>query len=78
MTDPTKIHAPKEGTKEAALVAALKGKGATIDQLTTLLAWKPHTVRAALTRLRKRGYVIDRTPKTMRSAARFKIRSSKP
>ena len=77
MSEPTNIKAPKDETKEAALVAALKGKGATIEQLTALLSWKPHTVRAALTRLRKRGYVIDRIPKTTRSAARFKIRPSK-
>lgn len=77
MTDENTIDAPKDGTKEAALVAALRGKGATIDQLTTLLTWKPHTVRAALTRLRKRGYVIDRISKTQRSAARFKIRTAK-
>ncbi|MCR9195150.1 MAG: DUF3489 domain-containing protein [Hyphomonas sp.] len=77
MSEPTKFKAPADGTKEAALVTALKGKGATIEQLTALLVWKPHTVRAALTRLRKRGYVIDRIPKTTRSAARFKIRSRK-
>lgn len=77
MPDTNTINAPKAATKEATLVAALRGKGATIEQLTTLLTWKPHTVRAALTRLRKRGYVIDRTPKTERSAARFKTRANK-
>lgn len=77
MSEPTKINSPAEGTKEAALVTALSGKGATIEQLTALLSWQPHTVRAALTRLRKRGYVIDRTAKTRRFSARFKIRSSK-
>lgn len=77
MTDRIELNAPKDGTKEASLVLALSGKGKTIKQLTTLLTWQPHTVRAALTRLRKRGYIIDRVPKTERVAARFKIRPSK-
>lgn len=29
--------------------------GASIDDLTTATGWQPHTVRAALTRLRQRG-----------------------
>jgi len=77
MTDTMTIDAPKDGTKEAALVAALKRKGKTIKQLTDLLTWQRQTVRAAFTRLRKRGYIIDRVPKTERVAARFKIRLSK-
>jgi predicted ArsR family transcriptional regulator len=77
MTDISEINNVKSGTKEAALVNALQSKGKTIEQLTTLLDWQPHTVRAALTRLRKRGYIIDRIPKTARVAAKFKIRSLK-
>ncbi|MDJ0922888.1 MAG: DUF3489 domain-containing protein, partial [Henriciella sp.] len=52
----------------------MSGKGATLAQLSGLLEWQPHTVRAALTRLRGRGYIIDRIAKTERSAAKFKIR----
>lgn len=33
-------------------------KGATLDQLVKKSGWQPHTVRAALSRLRKRGMVI--------------------
>lgn len=77
MIDQSKIDIPKEGTKEARLVEALTGKGQTLKQLANLLAWQPHTVRAALTRLRKRGYVIDRIEKTEKTAARFKIRRDK-
>ena len=69
------LNAPANGTKEARLVKALS-KGKTIAQLATLLEWQPHTTRAAMTRLRKRGYIIDRTPKTDRSAARFQIRGA--
>ncbi|WP_300379043.1 DUF3489 domain-containing protein [Henriciella sp.] len=77
MTEQPTIHAPKDGTKEARLVEALKGKGQTLDQLCGLLSWQPHTVRAALTRLRKRGYVIECVAKTETSAARFKLRTAK-
>ena len=35
-------------------------RGATLDALTEATGWLPHTTRAALTRLRKKGYVIER------------------
>lgn len=71
------LNAPKPRTKEAALVKALNGRGKTIEQLSTLLNWKPHTVRAAFTRLRARGYRLVRVPKTEKSAARFHLDQSK-
>ena len=73
MTDTLQIDAPKAGTKEATLVEALSGRGQTLHQLSSLLDWQPHTVRAAMTRLRKRGYSIERVPRTQRSASRFRI-----
>ena len=33
---------------------------ATIDQLAAAMGWLPHTTRAALTGLRKRGFGIER------------------
>ena len=65
------FNAPKPGTKEAALVKALTGRGKTIDQLSALMSWQPHTARAAFTRLRARGYHVARVPTTEKSAARF-------
>ena len=51
--------APRPGTKLAALVALLSGEhGATLDALMSTTGWQPHTVRAALTRLRQSGRVI--------------------
>lgn len=70
----TTLKPPKDGTKEARLVSELKGSGTTLAKLSGLLEWQPHTVRASMTRLRKRGYIIDRIEKTERSAAKFKIR----
>ena len=38
---------------------ASKGdSGATLDEMVTLTGWLPHTTRAALTGLRKKGHVI--------------------
>jgi len=48
-------------TKSAMVIDLLsRERGATIDELTTATDWLPHTVRAALTGLRKKGYVIGR------------------
>jgi hypothetical protein len=55
------VEAPRDGTKGAKLVSLLSGqKGATIDTLVKKLGWQPHTVRAAMTGLRERGYTIER------------------
>src|SRR5271157_1941419 len=58
---PTAIAAPREGSKLAAVVSLLRREGgATIDQLAAATGWLPHTTRAALTGLRKRGFGIER------------------
>lgn len=72
-TTPHSIEAPMAGTKEAAFVKALSGSGETLAQLAQKFDWQPHTVRAAMTRLRQRGYRVERTPKTDRSASKFRI-----
>lgn len=48
-------------TKTVKVVALLKRKrGATLDELVTTTGWLPHTTRAAMTGLRKKGYAIER------------------
>lgn len=48
-------------TKQARLVEMLeREEGATIDDLIEVTNWLPHTVRSALTGLRKRGRQIER------------------
>ena len=37
----------------------LRDEGATIEQMVAALGWLPHTVRAALTGLKRLGYAID-------------------
>ena len=41
----------------AALV--VPDEGATLEQMIAVTGWLPHTTRAALTGLRKSGYVLD-------------------
>jgi hypothetical protein len=42
------------------LVAKLVGRksGATVEQIHTLTGWQPHSIRAAISGLRKRGSII--------------------
>ncbi|WP_439620099.1 DUF3489 domain-containing protein [Hyphomonas sp.] len=68
------IDAPKIGTKEATLVSALTGKGASITQLSELLGWQPHTIRAAFTRLRQRGYNIERLKAEGDASSMFRLK----
>ncbi|MCV2449727.1 DUF3489 domain-containing protein [Paracoccus sp. DMF] len=44
-----KARTPREGTKQAALIAMLRAPdGATIDEIATALEWAGHTVRGAM------------------------------
>jgi hypothetical protein len=58
---PTSDSRPREGSKLAAVIGLLaRPDGASLDELIAATAWLPHTTRAALTGLRKRGYAVDR------------------
>jgi hypothetical protein len=55
---------PREGSKLFSVIALLRrSEGATILALTEATGWLPHTTRAAITGVRKRGYsvVLDRS-----------------
>jgi len=57
---------PRNGTKTANIIQLLERPGgATLEELIAVTGWLPHTTRAALTGLRKRGYTValDRTDK---------------
>jgi hypothetical protein len=59
--------APRAGTKIADVVNLIhRDGGATLEELVAMTGWLPHTARAALTGLRKRGFAvsIDRSDKT--------------
>ncbi|MGN6358142.1 MAG: DUF3489 domain-containing protein [Novosphingobium sp.] len=47
-------------TKSAQIIDLLnRPEGATIEQLVSLTGWLPHTTRAALTGLRKKGHRLS-------------------
>ena len=49
----------KQPSKQDRLAAMLlRDKGATLDHMVESTGWLPHTVRAALTGLKKKGYGI--------------------
>jgi hypothetical protein len=51
----------RAGSKQARIVDLMKrAKGATLDELVEATDWLPHTTRAALTGLRKRGVAVER------------------
>ena len=56
-----KAAAPKRVTKQAKLIALLEREdGADIAALSKALGWQAHTVRAALSRLKSAGYMLDK------------------
>jgi len=69
-------RAPRVGTKLAHAVEMLQAnEGATIDELSDAMDWLPHTTRAVLTGLRKRGYALtlDRSDAGRGSAYRVAV-----
>lgn len=52
-----KPNAPSKQQLLAALI--VRDKGATLDQMIAVTGWLPHTTRAALTGLKKKGYAIN-------------------
>jgi hypothetical protein len=51
----------KGSKKELVLGLLRRSDGATLDELVTATGWLPHTTRAALTGLRKKGHVVEKT-----------------
>ena len=57
----TPTPAPARPSKTADVLALLRrAEGATLDELVAATGWLPHTTRAALTGLRKKGHAITR------------------
>jgi hypothetical protein len=51
----------RAGSKQATIVKLMsRPKGATLDEMIEATEWLPHTMRAALTGLRKRGFALER------------------
>lgn len=55
-----KTRTPREGTKQATLIAMLRAPdGATIEEIVAALEWRPHTVRGALAGALKNKLGLD-------------------
>lgn len=55
------IKAPRAGSKQALVIDMLaKEQGATLAAMVKETGWLPHTTRAALTGLRKKGFGVER------------------
>jgi hypothetical protein len=58
------VRPPRPGSKQALLVGLLgREQGATLDELVAATGWLPHTTRAALTDLLRRGYSLHNGPR---------------
>lgn len=72
-TDPQAPIAPVRSESKTARVLALlqRPDGATLDELVAETSWLPHTIRAAMTGLRKKGHEVQRT--TINGVSRYTI-----
>ena len=59
-TDPLVPDVPRASKTSVVLTLLQRDGGATMAELIAVTGWLPHTTRAALTGLRKKGHVIDR------------------
>jgi Tfp pilus assembly protein PilX len=65
---------PRQTSKTATIQRLLRRpKGASLTQLQTATQWQPHSLRAALSRLRKTGYAVERLPAHKSGGARYRI-----
>jgi hypothetical protein len=68
------LAAPRAGTKQALLIEMLSSEqGATLTALTDATGWLPHTARAALTVLRKKGFLITRDAAAASAGSAYRI-----
>lgn len=68
----TRPRQPKPDTKIAAVIALLNRKrGATLGEMVSATGWQPHTTRAALTGLRKKGHTIERDQRDEKTCYRI-------
>ncbi|WP_373476588.1 DUF3489 domain-containing protein [Sphingorhabdus sp.] len=54
----TEKSAPKTKNQQVIDLLSRKG-GATLEEMSTLASWQPHSTRSFMTGLKKKGHVID-------------------
>jgi Protein of unknown function (DUF3489) len=68
---------PRVGSKLDRLLGMVStDEGATLDELIGATGWLPHTARAALTGLRKRGYDVRLVRGDRETAAAYRVTST--
>ncbi|WP_108787250.1 DUF3489 domain-containing protein [Erythrobacter sp. Alg231-14] len=61
-TKAAKPQTTPKTTNIAKVIALLQRKGgAALDEIVAATGWQPHSARAALTGLKKKGHVIEKT-----------------
>ena len=70
--------AEKPRSKKDQLIGLLGAKGgADVRALSDTLGWQPHTVRAALTGLRKAGIAVEKMPVREGELTRYRINAKR-
>jgi hypothetical protein len=68
---PPDARTPREGTKQAALIAMLRSPdGATIDEIMAATGWQPHTVRGAMSGALKKKLGLEVTSEKVEDRGR--------
>jgi hypothetical protein len=62
----TQVTAAKTGLNPVTKISTVTGMlkqsgGATLDEIVKVTGWQPHSARAALTGLRKKGHTIEKS-----------------
>jgi hypothetical protein len=66
-----KARTPREGTKQATLIAMLRApEGATIDEITAATGWQSHTVRGAMAGALKKKLGLEVTSEKVEGRGR--------
>lgn len=63
---------PPRETKIGKVIALLqRDEGTTLDEIVQATGWQPHSARAALTGLKKKGHVIEKDKRDDRTCYRI-------
>jgi predicted GNAT superfamily acetyltransferase len=65
---------PRQDSKIGQVLALLQREvGATLEEMVATTGWLPHTTRATLTGLKKKGYIIERSKRGETNCYRVKV-----
>ncbi len=72
---PAAVIAPEKAITKGAMVLDLlrREQGATLDELVLATGWLPHTTRAALTGIRKKGHAVAKSKRGDVSCYRIEV-----